>query len=721
MIATCSTAAAQASRSSGSITGTVVSSIDRKPLPGANVLLQNTVLGAATDIDGRFHLKGIPPGVYSLACSMIGYSRKVVSHIEVYSRKTTQVVVKLSPLPIQTPPVVVTATNHEQSLLDVPASVSVINEKTIMELNAITVKDALQYVPGVRLLENQVDIRGYTGYSLGVGSRVLLLLDGMPLLTGDTGEIVWEMIPVDEIERIEVVKGASSALYGSSALGGVINIITRGISPAAHTDFRIYSGLYDQPYYPEWRWSDKTRGMEGIELSHSQRIGKFGFLVNGGYGGNDGYRQNDYYHRWNGFAKLEYDLSPFEQLKLTSDILNERQASFYYWENLNNPLLPDPAQENSHINTTRWNTDVSFHGYSGDNFSYTLNGSYFSSYLQYDSAGVPGSTALANTANLQGEGTYDSTGAYRLTFGAALDVDQVVARYYGVHFGLGTAVYLQGEFRLTQPLRLDAGFRYDVQGFAGLPPWRSLSPKLGLVYTLGASTSLRASLARGFRAPSVAELFVDGVTPYLPIVPNTNLQPEDSWSFEIGGTHFFSDNVMLDCALYQSDFSNLIEAQFDSTGGRLRLMFSNVSRARVQGAEVDLDVDLFRRTLRLQFGYNYAWPVDLSTGQVLKFRSRHMLYAAANFSEGAFSIGVNFRYISKMMRLDDILQSFIPNWNSQVPVEVVDARASFNMSDFGIPATLGFHVNNLFQYNYVELPGNLGPIRNFVLSLEGKL
>ncbi len=704
----------------GSVSGFVVSAEDGNPLPGVNVVVQNTVLGAATNADGKFHIKSIPSGTYSLAFSMVGYSRKVVTGINVKPLRTTSVTVDLFPLPVQSAPVVVTAMSHEESLSDVPVSVDVVDAKTIAALNAASIKDVLQYIPGVRMLEDQVDIRGYTGYSMGVGSRVLLLMDGMPLITGDMGEIAWDMIPVDQVERIEVVKGAASALYGSNALGGVINVITRDIPSAPQTDYRIYSGLYDQPYYPEWRWSDKPRGMEGFYAGHSQRFGNLGILAYGGYGADNGFRQNDSYKRWNGFAKMEYDFSPFQQLKLISSIVLQNQANFYYWRSLDEPLLPDPAQENAQTVTTRWNIDMLFKGFAGDRFSYSLKGEFFSSFLRYDSAGIGGSSSFANTANLEAQGTWESKNHYRLTFGAVGNIDRVIASYYGTHLGAGGAGYLQAEFDLSSPLRLDAGFRYDIQEIVGLTPWTNLSPKAGVVFSASPTTTLRASVGEGFRAPSLAELYVNESTPYLPIVPNAGLKPEQSWSFEVGGTQSFSEAVMLDCAVYQSNFSDLIEAGFDSTGGQLTIKFDNVSRARVQGVEIDLKTDLFKRHLQLDFGYTYTWPIDLTTGQFLRYRSRHLFYSSATFTYDMFSAGIDFRYISKMLRIDDLLQSFIPNWNAQVPIEVFDSRASINMAHIGIPVTVGFHVNNLFQYNYVELPGNLGPIRNFVVSLEGR-
>ncbi len=711
---------AQMRSQTGSISGFVLSAEDSSGLIGANIILQNTFLGTVSGSRGEFFLRRVPAGDYSLTVSIIGYRRKLIPNVRVKEGSTLHLLVELSPLPIQTEAMVVTATKHEEGLQEVPASVSVIDARTIMSRNAATVDDALQYVPGVRMLQNQVDIRGYTGYSRGAGSRVLLLMDGLPLLTGDTGEIVWEAIPVGEIERIEVVKGATSALYGSSALGGVINIITRDIPSTPQTGFRIYSGFYDRPFYSQWVWSDKVRGREGVYLTHSQRVGDLSFLAYGGYGGDDGYRENDSYRKWNGFAKLEYDFSPFERLTLLSNFVHQREATFYYWKSLDSALVPDISQEGSHVTTTRWNTDFSFRKFVSDEFSYVVRGEYFSSFLQYDSAGVPGSSSLANVANFEFQGNYELAHLQRLTFGVVGNLDQVNARQYGSHFGYGSAAYVQDELQVAQPLGVTAGLRYDLQTILGLPSWNRVSPKLGLVFSASPATTLRASIGGGFRAPAIAEMYVNTATSP-PIVPNPDLKPEQSWSYELGVTHFFSESLMLDGALFRSDFSNLIEAGFDSTGGKLRIMFDNVSRARVEGGELDMKLDLFKKLLHFDLGYTYTWPEDLASGTILKFRSRHLLYSSVVLNYKIVSLGFDFRYISKIEKLDEILSLYIVDWDKRVPIEVADARASIDLTRWGFPITLGLHVNNLFQYDYVEIPGNLGPIRNYVLSLEGKL
>ena len=147
-------------------------------------------------------------------------------------------------------------------------------------------------------MQDQVNIRGSSGYSRGVGSRVLILIDGLPYITGDTGEIPWKTVPMFQIDRIEVVKGAGSALDGSSALGGVINVITKEMGETPEIRFRLFQGLYARPKYAEWNWSPNARFNSGGFVSYSNRVGSFGYLVSVSRMVDDSYRENDVYHRW---------------------------------------------------------------------------------------------------------------------------------------------------------------------------------------------------------------------------------------------------------------------------------------------------------------------------------------------------------------------------------------------------------------------------------------
>jgi outer membrane receptor for ferrienterochelin and colicins len=706
----------------GSLSGTVVSAEGASPLAGANVVVQRTILGATSDGRGQFSIARVPQGVYSLLISRVGYQRKLLSDISIKAGDTTTVSISLTPLPIQSEAVVVTATKHDENLQEIPVSVSIVDSKTIQERNSITIDDALRYTPGVNMVQSQVNIRGMSGYSRGIGSRVLLLLDGLPLLTGDTGEITWETIPTLQVARVEVVKGAGSALYGSSALGGVINVITRDIKEGVEGKARVYTGFYDTPYYDQWKWSDKTRFLDGVIASYAQRRGPLAFLFSGGRTNDDGYREDDFYHRWNGYGKLSYDFSAYENVTLSLNFLQQKKGSFFWWKDLEHALLSDDDQSLFHVTTTRWNANGSFRKFVSDDFFYTLKGVYFSSSLQNDSMGVLGSSSRAHTGTLEFQGNVVPASPHALTFGVVGNFDDIGSQLYGTHADFGAAAYLQVELRDEDKLRLTAGARYDFEKILGLEAANQLSPKFGVVYTPDKGTSIRASAGRGFRAPSIGEIYINAASYAAYIIPNPDLKAEHSWSYEVGGSQLLSDQVLLDGSLFWSDFSDLIEAgvEYDPDLQSPAIKFDNVTRARIQGAELSAKSDWFQKLLHLEASYTYVWPRDLTQNEVLRFRPRHLLYISGSLNYRAVSLGVDFRYISKVDRVDEMLIALAPiqDGAARVPIKVVDARASVDLTSAGVPITLRFNVNNIFQYNYVELMGNISPIRNFVLSAD---
>jgi outer membrane receptor for ferrienterochelin and colicins len=707
----------------GVISGTVVSFEDNSLLAGANVLIQGTILGATTDARGSFTLSRVPDGTYHLLVSRVGYQRKLLSGVLVCSGDTSRVAISIDPLPIQSEAVVVTASKREQSLEEIPVSVSLVDSKTIQERNSITIDDALRYVPGVNMIQSQVNIRGMSGYSRGIGSRVLLLLDGLPLLTGDTGEISWETIPTLQVDRVEVVKGSGSALYGSSALGGVINVITRDIKEGSEARVRAYTGLYDTPYYGEWKWSDKTRFLEGVTGSYSTRSGPLAVLLSGGRANDDGYRQNDFYHRWNAYGKLRYDFSAYENATVSLNFLRQQKGSFFWWEDLEHALQPDGEQAFYHITTTRWNANASYRKFISDDFFYTLKGVYFSSVLQNDSMGVNGTSSRARTANLEVQANLIPLSTNTLTFGVVGDFDDVGSdsTLYGSHADFGTALYFQDEIRFDDLVRMTTGARYDFQKVIGLEGASQFSPKFGVVCTPDKWTTLRASVGRGFRAPSIGEVYFNAPTYAAIIEPNPDLKAERSWSCEVGGSELIADRVLLDGSLFWSEFSNLIEARVKADSGTPKISFDNVIKARIQGAEVSIKSDWFKKMVHLEASYTYVWPID-SAHQILRFRPRHLLYTSGTLNYKALSLGIDFRYISKVDRVDEAIIAAAPihDGAARVPIKVVDARASVDLARAGVPVIVRFNVNNLFQYNYVELIGNISPIRDFVFSAEAR-
>ncbi|MDP6777789.1 MAG: TonB-dependent receptor plug domain-containing protein, partial [Candidatus Latescibacteria bacterium] len=183
-------------------------------------MLLGTGLGSITDPDGNYRLSGLPPGSYDVSVSMLGYAPELRRRIQVPPTGSVHLEVGLRPTALDLLALVVSASKRPRSFVDAPTSVSLISSEDLESHNAISLDESLDTVPGVHMVSGQVNVRGSSGYSRGTGSRVLLLIDGFPALSADNGEVKWDAIPMDQIQRVEVIKGAGSALYGTGALGG---------------------------------------------------------------------------------------------------------------------------------------------------------------------------------------------------------------------------------------------------------------------------------------------------------------------------------------------------------------------------------------------------------------------------------------------------------------------------------------------------------------------
>ncbi len=330
-------------QSESGLTGIVTDDAGR-PISAANVYLRGTVMGSATDHLGRFEISRVPPGTYTLVISVIGF-RQIEKEVTVTRGQNLLLgAFELQPMPLQSSPVVVTAGKYEQKLEDVPASINILPARMIAERNSVTLQDALRYIPGIVMNQEQINIRGSSGYSRGVGSRVMLLLDGIPYLTGDTGEINYESIPVSEIERVEIVKGAGSALYGSSAIGGVINVITRDLPAEPQLNIRMYGGAFDDPYYDQWKWSKQLRLLHGISAGYARKYEKTGFSVTASRDASTGYLRNFWERRYKIGGKFRLDISPFRKWTVSANVMDQRRGNFLWWKSLEQALEPPDGQ-----------------------------------------------------------------------------------------------------------------------------------------------------------------------------------------------------------------------------------------------------------------------------------------------------------------------------------------------------------------------------------------
>ncbi|MGH7451672.1 MAG: TonB-dependent receptor, partial [bacterium] len=247
------------SQSIGKIAGVITDAETGVPLLGANVQVSQTLLGSVTDANGRFVVRQVPPGLHLVRVSYIGYHSEQ-ARIRVQRDSTSQIQMALRSSAIPLDQVIVTGSRQQEDLQRAANSVAVIASSEIRRRDRLRIDESLQTIAGVNLVGENVNVRGGSGYTLlGLGaSRVLMLIDDVPVLTSDLGRANWDILPVTEVGHIEVLKGAASVLYGAGGISGVVNVLTRRPTSTPSFSFRQSAGVYDDPSVDLWRWTNRT-------------------------------------------------------------------------------------------------------------------------------------------------------------------------------------------------------------------------------------------------------------------------------------------------------------------------------------------------------------------------------------------------------------------------------------------------------------------------------
>ena len=203
------------------ITGTITDAAKGTPLIGANIIIDDTT-GTATDLDGKFTIT-VSPGVHKVLCKFLGCD-PITQTIEIKAGEAFILNIALQEEATQLGTVVVSAGKFEQKIEEVTVSMNVIKPSLVENKATSNMETAVNQTPGVQIVDSEPQIRSGSGYSFGAGSRVMIMVDDLPALSGDAGRPSWNFLPVENLEQIEIIKGASSVLYGSAALNGIINI-----------------------------------------------------------------------------------------------------------------------------------------------------------------------------------------------------------------------------------------------------------------------------------------------------------------------------------------------------------------------------------------------------------------------------------------------------------------------------------------------------------------
>lgn len=747
------------------IKGTIADSKTKETIVGASVVVDDAT-GTATDINGNYFFK-MPAGKHKTEFKYIGYKSQI-KNIEAKENDTLQMNIVLMPDSKTLDIVVVSAGKFEQNLKEVTVSMEVLKPSLIESKALVSIDKAVDQVPGVNVIDGQANIRGGSGFSYGAGSRVLLLVDEMPMLTADAGDVKWTALPIENCEQIEVIKGASSALFGSSAMNGVINFRTAYAKDEPETKINFSSGIYDKPKRKElvW-WKDGNPTYSNLNFNHAQKINNLDLVIGANLFSDEGYTYLGDEQRCRINTNLRYHFKKIKGLQVGVNANNVRTQGglFILWAHPDSAYYPQGGDV-SHYTTYRTNIDPFINYISKTNGRHSLRTRYFR-------------TVNTNNTNQQSRGeVYYSEYQYQKrydnglswTAGTVFNYNEVHAQMYGIHYSTNASVFTQfdkkfdrlslsfgirGEYFKTDSVETRENINWLMDASRPIAKQSKVKPVLraGVNYRLMQATYLRASFGQGFRFPTIAERFIRTSASGLDIYPNKGLVPESGWSAEVAvkqGVALGEWKGYLDVAAFWTEYRNMMEFTFGKFGPRIPpyntpalsgygFQSQNIGNTRIRGVELSFmgEGKLGPINVTTLVGYTYIDPrqtdfdpaVDTAKNtlntDIMKYRYRHSGKVDIEFGYKKVSTGISMRINSFMENIDRVFGDNESNFPGMKKYRsehnkgdaVVDYRLSYQMNT---TAKIAFVINNVFNREVMSRPAVLLAPRVFALQLTVK-
>ena len=682
--------------------GIVLDASNGDPIIGARIVLSSGQK-SITSNSGEFILSNVKyPN--SLIVSMMGFISETIK-----LSKDSLLTINLKTQVQEISDVVVTASRRNQNIEDVPISMEIIKPELINNKGFSNLEQAVDQSPGVYAMDGQVSIRGGGGFAYGAGSRVALLWNGVPMMSPDVGDAKWNAIPMEQTSQIEILKGASSVLYGSGALNGIIALTEKEPSPKGNFSAKVQSGVYGNPRRKSMQWWDKNPTFHLADVYFGKSYKYLGYTVGANAYLDSGFRQgeNEKRFRLNG----SFYFKPKSNSKLKAGLSYNAQYQdmgvFILWKN---DTLGYQAQDNtlSRQKAIRINVDPYIKFYDKFQNQHQLKTRYYLVTSGNESKVGDASIADLFYADYQFQRKFGTS--INLSAGITHNLGQVKSWVFGDHISSNSALYGQVESKLnrldiTAGMRIEhykldemkADSRFFINDSLSIPVYPIF--RMGMHYKLTPATHLRASFGQGVRFPSIAERFVSTSVGGLTIFKNPNLKPEKGWSSELGFKQLVklgsSWKGFFDVAAFINEYSNMTEFTFGiynpltgeslSSNGILDteayneliaqgivlsqlvgFRATNAEKARITGLEFSFNSQgkIGEVELTSLLGYTYMNPISLnqdptyrisfsdSTSNMLKYRFKHLVKLDFQATYKKFSLGISLRYNSFMKNID---------------------------------------------------------------------
>ncbi len=604
------------------ISGRIVDAETNQPLANANVVLEGAETGTNSDMNGNYLITGIAAGEYKLIVSYIGYNEEVKT-LSIGRNQSLEIDFNMQPTVLESEMVVVTGTRVEVARKNVPLTISVISEDEIRQSSETALLPVLsERVPGVFVTE-----RGVTGFGVadgaagnitvrGVGgspnTQVLVLIDGSPQFMGIFGHPLPDAYVASDVERIEVIRGPASILYGTSAMGGVVNIITKKQKTDGLTmNGRMILGSYN---------TQKYTGSGGYKLNNLNVFASIN------HDRTDGHRENSDFDINNGYLKAGYALNPHISMVAGCNIIKFKT---------NDPgMVSSPHIEEEHwIDITRGMVSLSIKN-KYDKIAGGLNLFYnFGEHDIYD--GFHSTDMNRGLAFYQGLSLFPNNVItvgvdYKNYGGMAENTKAMMGK--GMVFAdtsvneVGAYVFVQQI--LMKKLMLNAGLRLENHSEYG----NETVPQVGFAFHVATTTTVKGSVSKGFRSPTLREL-------YLWAPANPDLEPERMWNYEVGIIQSLAGNrLSLGVTGFVSEGKNLIQM----AGQYPDVKHWNTGEFSHRGLELQGNCMV---SDNLRFNANYSY---LDMEEPVISAPEHQFFLEGRYAYGMFNLSAKVQYIGNV-------------------------------------------------------------------------
>jgi outer membrane cobalamin receptor len=570
-------------------------------------------------------------------------------------------------------PITVTATRSEVSRSMVTPSLSILSQEVIKQNPQKSVFSLIsQQVPGVFVLESgllgfgvntpagQISIRGVGG---NPNTDILTLMDGRPQYMGLMGHPVADSYLSAHIERVEIIRGPASLLYGSNAMGGVINLITRSSErPGLYGTATLSYGSYNSQHYG---------ANIGYQINGWRTIASFT------HERTDGFRPWSEFNANSGYIKSSYSIN--DQFNVTIDGSVTKFKTY-------DPGTISAPKTNNWMDIRRGYIGASIDndfGISKGSLRFAYNFGHHELYTTWVSDDFAAVASLYQTLALFPDNI--------VTVG--MDMNKCGGRGHDSSKDYGTpavyeyAFYIYSQHTVFQDLILNGGVRYDDNELFG----RVITPQFGAAYKLMDGTTIRTTIGKGFRSPTIREL-------YLFPAPTPTLQPEYMWNYELGVAQTLAGRIYLDIAGFVSEGRNIILTQ----GVYPNLILSNSGSFIHRGMELSGSA-FVSNDLHIQTSYSFIDP-----GKETRSVPKHKIFLGADYTYRILAVSFSFQHIEGMYGSNNSLDPLEDYTNIGAKISVyVLPQCSLNLSG-----------DNLLNRSYQTILGYPMPGRTFTVGIN---